>query len=81
MKIEDKIKNFFEKAQALPETTKKIILFSIVAVFAIVMGYFWVRGVVDSIPKISQGAQSIKLPQIDTSTMPSLDIQKIKSPK
>ena len=72
-----KIRNFFERLQALSEQKKKIILWSIVAVLAVVMGFFWIRGAMDSLSKIGEGVQNIKIPEINTSdmpTIPSLDV-------
>jgi len=67
-----KIRNFFERLQALSEQKKKIILWSIVAVLAVVMGFFWVRGAINSFSKIGQSIGEVKMPQINTSDMPSL---------
>ena len=72
-----KIKNYLEKLQNLPENKKKIILWTIVVILAVIMGFFWIRGAMDSLSKIGEGVQNIKIPEINTSdmpTMPSLDV-------
>ena len=70
-------KEFIAKLQALPEHKKKIILWTVVAVLGIIMGFFWVRGAINSFSKIGQSVESIEMPSFDTSnapTMPSIDI-------
>ena len=72
-----KIKNYLEKLQNLPENKKKIILWTIVVILAVIMGFFWIRGAMDSLSKIGEGVQNIKIPEINTSdmpTIPSLDV-------
>ena len=39
-------KEFILKLQSLPETKKKIILWTIVIIIGFFMGFFWVRGAV-----------------------------------
>jgi len=41
-----KIKNFVDKLRDLSENKKKIILWSIVVVLGLIMGYFWVKSVI-----------------------------------
>ena len=67
-----------EKLQALPESKKKIILWSVVAVLAVIMGFFWVRGAINNFSKIGESIGEIKMPQINTSDMPSLNLQGIE---
>lgn len=74
MSFAEKIRAFIEKLQNLSDRRKKIILWAIVAIVAAVMGFFWVRGVMDGLSKMSESAKSVKFPEIDTSGMPSLDI-------
>jgi len=45
-------KEFITKLQNLPDKQKKIVLWTIVAVLAVIMGYFWVRGTMNSLSKI-----------------------------
>ena len=77
MDILAKIKNFLEKARGWPEQKKKIVLWTIVGVLAVVMGFFWIRGAVNNFSKIGESIGNIELPKMDTSgmpTLPSLDI-------
>jgi len=74
-----KIKNYIEWLRALPESKKKIILWAVVGVLAVVMGFFWVRGAINSFSKIGEGIGEIKMPQINTSDMPSLNLQGIEN--
>jgi len=69
-----KIKNYLEWLQALSEGKKKIILWTIVAVLAAIMGFFWIRDTLDSFSKFSKESQNLKIPQIEMLNMPSLDI-------
>ena len=78
MDIAEKIRKFLEKLQALPENKKKIILWSIVAILAAIMGFFWVRGAINSFSKIGQSIGEVKIPQINTSDMPTIDLQNIE---
>ncbi|MGD0576876.1 MAG: hypothetical protein ABSA74_02265 [Candidatus Staskawiczbacteria bacterium] len=66
-------KKFLKKLQNLPDTKKKIILWTIVAVLAVVMGYFWVNSAEKGFSKIAESTKSIKFPAINLPTMPSLD--------
>ena len=68
----DKIRDFLVKLQNLPDEKKKIILWTIVAILAFFMGFFWVRGSIKNFSEISEGVQSIKMPSVDTSDMPKL---------
>jgi polyferredoxin len=74
-----KIRNFLTKLQSLPEYKKKIILWVIVAILAVVMGFFWVREVVDNFSKIGESVKSINLPKVNIN-MPSLDILQTTTP-
>ena len=61
------IHNFITKLQVLPDKQKKIILWTIVAVLVIVMGYFWIRGTMNSLQKIGESVNQINPPQIELS--------------
>jgi len=54
MNFAEKIRTRLEKLQALPEKQKKIILWSIVAVLAIIMGFFWIKGIMFKISTFKQ---------------------------
>jgi len=70
------LKESLEKLQNLSDNKKKIVLWTVVGVLAVIMGFFWVRGAVDSLSKIGDVAKSINLPSIDLPAMPSTDILK-----
>ncbi|MCX6724279.1 MAG: hypothetical protein NT155_03880 [Candidatus Staskawiczbacteria bacterium] len=81
MKFE--IKNYLAKLQSLPEQRKKIILWTVVVILGLTMGFFWVRGAMDSLSGVGKEMQNVKLPEIDTSqipAMPSLDILQTTTP-
>jgi hypothetical protein len=59
-----KIKTYLEKLQALEEKRKKIILWSIVAILALIMGFLWVRSVANKVPQISQNIQNINIQEL-----------------
>jgi len=52
MSITEKIRKKMEWLQSLPENQKKIILWTIVVILAIIMGFFWIRGAMDIVSKI-----------------------------
>jgi len=64
---------YLEKLRGLSDKQKKIVLWTIVAVLAIIMGLFWIRGAMDSLSKISQEAGKIQLPQIETQNTDALN--------
>jgi len=61
-----KIYEAIDKLQKLPESKKKNILWTIVLILAIIMGFFWIKGVIRNFSKIGQEIQKIELPQIET---------------
>ena len=56
-----KIKEFITKLQNLPEQKKKIILWTIVAILGLIMGFFWIRGAINGISKIGESVKTINL--------------------
>jgi len=60
MDIKLKIKNWLEWLRGLSDMNKKIILWTIVAIAAVIMGYFWVRETVNNFQKIN-----IQIPSTD----------------
>jgi hypothetical protein len=72
-----KIKNYLEKLRELSDKQKKIVLWTIVAVLAVTMGYFWIRGTMDSLSKIGKSVGSINLP---SSNLPSASILQTTTP-
>lgn len=55
---------FIKKLQALSETKKKIILVVIVGIFAVVLGFFWIKSAAYNISRISDSLKSIALPNV-----------------
>jgi len=62
------------QAQAWPEKKKKIVLWTIVAVLGIAMGFFWIRGAAKNISKIGEGLGEIDIPQFNTANMPDINL-------
>jgi len=60
MNIAEKIRTFLIKLQNLPEKKKKIILWTIVAILAVVMGFFWVKNAVYTFSKMGESVKSVK---------------------
>jgi len=58
------IKDYLEKLRALPDKQKKIILWTIVIILALIMGFFWFRGAMNSLQKFSENVGQIKLPEM-----------------
>jgi len=79
MKFAENVKKFFEKLQNLPENKKKIILWTIVAITGIIMMFFWVSGAVKDFSKIGGEIKKIKMPEINFSDMPKLDMDLIQT--
>ena len=69
-----------EKLQNLPEHKKKIILWTVVVILGLVMGVFWFQGFIKTLSNIGGQMQNIKIPQINTSGMPSLNILQTTTP-
>ena len=65
-------KEFITKLQSLSEHQKKIVLWTIVVVLAVIMGFFWVRGTMDTLSRIGGEIGKIEMPKIDVSDMPKL---------
>ena len=78
-KIAEKNKIWLEKLRALPENKKKIILWTIVVILAIIMGFFWTNSVIKNFSNLSKSGKLINLPPIDVKT-PSTDILKTAAP-
>mgnify|MGYP001591091465 FL=1 len=47
-------KNFIAKLQNLPENKKKIILWTIVVILGLIMGYFWIKSAMNNLQKLSE---------------------------
>lgn len=61
-----KIKEFIAKLQNLPDNKKTIVLWTIVAVLAIIMGYFWVNSAIKNLSEMGESIGQIQLPEIET---------------
>lgn len=72
-----KFKEQLIKLQSLPENRKKIILWTIVAIMATIMGFFWAREAIYVIPKIGESIQKVELPEINTQGMPNINLEEI----
>ena len=58
-KFAERNRKFLDKLRNLPEQQKKIVLWTIVAVLAIIMGFFWVRGAIYNFSKIGGAVENI----------------------
>jgi len=66
MPIREAIKTHITKLQRLPERNKKIVLWTIVAILAIVMGFFWIKSAMNKLSQIGNEIGQIEFPQIET---------------
>jgi len=76
-------RDFILKLQNLSDQKKKIILWTIVVILAVIMGFFWIKGTINTLSKIGESAQNTKIPQINTSDIPatpSLDVLQTATP-
>jgi len=64
-------KEFLEKLRGMSDLKKKIVLWTIVVIAAVIMGYFWVRKTADNFQKINQNISQIKIPDILQTTTPT----------
>jgi len=55
----------------MSDLKKKIVLWTIVVIAAVIMGYFWVRKTADNFQKINQNISQIKIPDILQTTTPT----------
>lgn len=60
-----KLYEFIKKLQGLPEEHKKVIVIAVVAIFGVILGFFWVKSTGENISKIGQSLKSIDLPKIE----------------
>ncbi len=80
MSFTEKTRIFLGKLRNLPEDKKKVILWAIVIVIGLTMGYFWVKDAMNGISKITESVKSVKLPAINLPQMPSLDVLQTTTP-
>lgn len=79
MKVD--FKKNIEKLRALSDFKKKIILFSVVIVLGVIMGYFWIKSTAKRIDLISKEIGKINIPSLDlikTTTPSNAEIIKTK---
>jgi len=79
MSITEKIKNYLEKLRAMPEQKKKIVLWTIVVVLALIMGIFWIRGLKANLSKMGEEMGKIEIPEFETTDMPKLDLEELEN--
>ena len=79
-KIAENNRAIIKKLRSLPEEKKKAILWIVVTIAAIIMGTFWIKSTIDNFSKISGDIKNIKMPEISTPAMPSLDILQTTTP-
>ncbi len=58
------IKNYLEKLRALPDKQKKIILWIIIAVLALGLGFLWLKITISRFDKIEKSVKKIGFPTI-----------------
>jgi len=56
--------NFLKKIQGLPEERKKIILWSIVAVIAVLLFFWWMRNFQTRIEALNAQGSNLKFPSL-----------------
>lgn len=64
-----RIKEIIEKLQLLPDRQKKIILWTVVAVLGLIMGFFWVSGLINKLNQIGNELGQIELPIFETTSI------------
>jgi len=79
MDLAGKIRGFLTKLQNYSERKKKIILWGIVVILAVTMGYFWVKEAISNVSKIGESIKSINLPKANIN-MPALDLLQTTTP-
>lgn len=60
-----KIKNYLEMIRAMPDKQKKIVLWAIIAVLALVLGFLWFKTSILRLEKIEESVKNINIPSID----------------
>ncbi len=58
-------KSKLEYLRNLPDKQKKIILWVIVAVLAIIMGFFWVKSAINRISNLGSEIENVQFPSIE----------------
>jgi len=58
-------KEFINKLQNLPDKQKKIILWSIVAVLGLILGFFWFKMAIIRFAKIEESMSKLDIPSVN----------------
>jgi len=58
-------RDYIKKLQNLSEMKKKIVLWTIVVILAVVMGFFWIKGTINNFSKLNFGTIKNELPSVD----------------
>ncbi len=75
MKFAEKVRNFLEKLQNLADHKKQIILWTVVVIIGLPMGFFWINSAFSSLSSIGQ---SVKMPVVDVApTTPTTPVTSI----
>ena len=61
---------YLEKLRNLPDKQKKIVLWTIVGLLGVILGYFWLNSSLRRLSEMGQSLESIKLPEVQ---MPSVE--------
>jgi hypothetical protein len=64
MDFKSKVSKNLDYLRALPEQNKKVVLWIIVGILGLAMGFFWINGTINSFSKINESVNQIKLPEI-----------------
>lgn len=59
------IRDFLTKLQNLPEKQKKIILWMIIVVLALAMGFFWLKTTAYRLSKFGEDVKKVDLPPLE----------------
>lgn len=59
------IHSYIEKLRTLPDKQKKIILWTIVVILALGLGFLWFKTTVTRFAKIEEAVKKIDIPSID----------------
>lgn len=65
MKFNSGVSNFLAKLQSLPEPQKKIVFFIIMAISALVVGFFGVVTTKNNLLKLGSSMKSVNLPELN----------------
>ena len=65
-------KEYLTKLQGLSDKQKKIVLWTVVVVLGLIMGFFWIRGTMNRLSGIGNQLGQVQLPQIDIPDVDSI---------